>query len=95
MSAVDFGAIPEAVAEALTISEFAAEVLISTVVILVIVAATAIFTQEPIVLIIMTLLGITVDIAFGWLDYFFLVFACLIVALLYSNQIKNLITGGG
>ncbi|HKJ30801.1 MAG TPA: hypothetical protein VKA34_03190 [Balneolales bacterium] len=91
---VDFSAIPSALADALTISEFSAEILVSAFVVLLFVICTAIFTQEMIVLVIMAFLGITVSIALGWLDYFFLIFAALIVALLYSAKISALLSGG-
>ena len=91
---VDFSQIPAALADALTISEFGAEIMISMFVILIFVSITAIFTRDTIVLIIMTLMAISLDIALGWLDSFFLVFSALIVALLYSAKIRDLIGGG-
>jgi hypothetical protein len=91
---VDFSAIPSALADALTISEASAEILMSVVVIMIIVAITAVFTTDTIVLIIMTMIGMTLDIALGWLDYFFLVFAALIVALLYSGKMRTVLSGG-
>ena len=79
---VDFSAIPEALAAALTISEFAAEIMISAFVILLFVCVTAIFTRDTIVLIIVVLLSMSLNIALGWLDPFFLVFTALLVALM-------------
>ena len=92
--AIDLSAIPTALAGALGISTFAAEILMSAVVVLIVVVITAIFTKDTIILVIMTLLGITLSIAMGWLDYFFLVFACLIVALMYSSLIREKLSGG-
>ena len=91
---VDFSAIPGALADALTISEFAAEIMISVFVVMIVICVTAIFTRDTITLIIMTLLALTLDIALGWLDYFFLVFAALIVALLYAQKISDGLSGG-
>lgn len=92
---VDFSAIPTALAEALTISEFGAEILVSAFVVLIFVICTAIFTQNPIVLFIMSLLGMTVSIAIGWLDYWVLLITCLVVALAYSSKISDIMSGGG
>lgn len=92
---VDFSAIPSALAEALTISEYAAELMVSIFVVGLILCVVAVFTREPITLIIFVFLGLTLDIAMGWLDYFVLIFALLVVALLYANNIKNMLSGGG
>ena len=91
---VDFSQIPAALADALTISEFGAEIMISMFVLLIFVSVTAIFTRDTIVLVIMSLMALTLDIALGWLDPFFLVFASLIVALMYASQIKTVLGGG-
>lgn len=92
---VDFSAIPAAVAEALTITEFSAEILVSIFVVMLIVVITAIFTRDPVILIIMTLLGLTLDIALGWLDYWVLFVIALLIALAYSNKITDMIGGLG
>ena len=91
---VDFSAIPAALAEALTISEFSAEIMISMFVILIFICVTAIFTRDTITLIIMILLSISLDIALGWLDPFFLVFSALLIALMYAAKIREVLGGG-
>lgn len=93
LATIDLTEVPEALGEALGIGTFSGEILLSVFVIMIIVCIVAIFTRDTIVLIIFTLLGITLDIAFGWLDYFFLIFACLIVALLYANTIRDILKG--
>ena len=91
---VDFSAIPAALAEALTISEFAAEIMIAAFVIMCFIVVTAIFTRDPITLIIMILMSVSLNIALGWLDPFFLVFAALLVALMYASKIRDVLGGG-
>lgn len=90
---VDISALPEYLAEALTVSTLAGELLCSIFVIMLIVACVAIFTRDPITLIIFVFLGLTVDIALGWLDYWVLFVVALLVALAYSKNITDMLGG--
>ena len=91
---VDISAIPELLGEALSITTLGGQLLCSVAVLITVIAITAIFTRDTIVLILMSFMGLTICIALEWLDYFFLVFAGLIVALLYARQISNILSGG-
>ena len=93
-SAVDVGGLPEAVSSALGLSLVASQILCSILVVLVVVLVVAIFTKDKLTLIIFVLLALTLDIALGWLNYFILVFACLIVALLYATAMRKMLGAG-
>ena len=90
---VDISALPTYLADALTISEFAGGLLASVFVVALCVAVIAIFTRDPITLVIFTLLGMTVSIGLGWLDYWVLFVVALVVALAYSNKITGMLGG--
>ena len=93
-SAVDFGGLPEALSSALGLPLAASQILVSVLLVLVVLLVVAIFTKDKLTLIIFVLLALTVDIALGWLSYFVLVFACLIVALLYASAMRKMLSGG-
>lgn len=53
-----------------------------------------IFTDNALVLMIFSILGICTGVAIGWLPYVCLILIILIVALLYAGKVRDLITGG-
>ena len=93
-SAVDISAIPEWFVSSLGLTLETSQILCSIILVLVVVCIIAIFTRDKLHLVLFVLLGITAAIALGWLNYFVLVFACLIVALLYASAMRKMLSGG-
>lgn len=92
--AVDISGIPQAISDVIGISLSASYILCSVFLILGVVCVVAIFTRDKLHLSIFVLMGITAAMALGWLHYFVLIFACLIVALLYATAMRKMLSGG-
>ena len=92
---VDISTFPQYLADALNISTFGGQLIASVFVVALITVCIAIFTRDPITLIIFVFLGLTVDIALGWLDYWVLFVVALMIALAYSKKITDMLGGLG
>lgn len=91
---IDLGAVPEALGDMLTISDFAAGILLGIFVCVLIVVVVSIFTQNPIVLIVFIFVGSGLTVALGWFPYWILFIEVFVVALLYAFGVTKMLAGG-
>lgn len=96
-STVDLTNFPTALAEALTIDLFPAQILASTILIGLFVFPTLFLSKKfqipMIATIIMALLSMSFCIAVEWLDYWFLLVVAMIIALMFSGKMRSWVSG--
>lgn len=98
-SDIDLQSIPTQFAEALGISVFAGQMILSSIIMLTFLLPIALLTRKgrgswiPEVAITFVVMGSC--IAIGWLPYWFLLVIAMFVALMFSGTMRDLITGKG
>ena len=85
---------PLALADKLSISEFAGGILASMILTLAFVLPTAIWSKTLIPPLFIGILSLGACISFGWLDYWFLILIAMLIALMFGSKMSGIITGG-
>ena len=85
---------PTALAAKLSISVFAGGILASMILTLAFVLPTAIWSKTLIPPLFIGILSLGACIAFGWLDYWFLLLIAMLIALMFGSKMSAIITGG-
>ncbi len=97
----NFSDLPEAVADTLGIDEFSAGILVSAVVLTFITAIVGFTLMKAegntalYGIIICDFVGMGFLVGLGFLPYWIFLIVCLLVAVLFANTLRSLITGGG
>lgn len=86
--------LPAHLAVALGISTLAAGLLCGFFLELAFVLPVLIFTDNTLVIMIFSIIGLCIGVVLGWLPYVCLILIILIIALLYAGKVRDLLTGG-
>lgn len=84
---------PAILAEKLSISEFAGELLASLIVMLAFMLPTTLYTKTIIPPLFVGVVCLAFCIGVGWLDYWFLLVLTMMVAFMFAGKIRTVITG--
>jgi hypothetical protein len=95
MSGIDLTAIPTQLGAALGVSTFIAGLIASAFLLLMFDMPIVIFSKNPMMLSVMTVLVLCIDVALTWLPYFTLVIIVFMLALLFASEMRTWITGRG
>jgi hypothetical protein len=90
---VNFMDFPQYLSEAIGIPVFAAQLLISTILLFAVLLPCAIWAKSSLVAIIVGFSMMGILVALQWLPYWFLLLIALIVALIYAKELKGSVGG--
>jgi len=97
MAGVELTEFPQGLANQLGISLFAGQILASTIFLALLLIPTLFvskkFNVSSIATYVMAILGLSCCVAFGWLGYWFLVMVVMMIALMFSGQMRNWLSG--
>ena len=85
---------PLILADKLSITDFAGGMLASMILTLAFILPTAIWSKTLIPPLFVGMLCLGACIAFGWLDYWFLLLIAMLIALMFGSKMSAIITGG-
>jgi len=85
---------PKFLADSLSISEFAGGMVASMILTLAFVLPTALYSKTLLPPMFIGMLSLGACVAFGWLDYWFLLVIAMLIALMFGSKMSSIITGG-
>jgi len=91
---INLTSFPAALADKLSISEFAGGIIASLILTLAFMLPIVIWAKTLLPALFVGILCIGSSIAMGWLDYWFLLLIGMLVALMFGSKMSQIITGG-
>jgi len=92
---INLTSFPAALADKLSVSEFAGGIIASIILTLAFMLPVIIWSKTLLPALFVGILCIGASIAIGWLDYWFLLLISMLIALMFGAKMKDIITGSG